>query len=174
MRLRLATEADLDAILALVRGVVPLMRANGNFQWSESYPNREIFARDLSLGQLWVAVCQAEDQEKVAGVAALTQDQSPEYAQVGWNLDEPAMVVHRMAVDPRWRGQGVARQLMQQAERVAQESGIALLRVDTNAKNSAMQRLIVSLGYAFSGAFAFDSRPGLRFYAYEKRTTESA
>jgi GNAT superfamily N-acetyltransferase len=170
MRLRLATEADLDPILALVRRVVPLMRASGNLQWNETYPNSAIFARDLSLDQLWVA----ENEEKIVGVAALTRDQSPEYAQVGWSLDEPAIVVHRLAVDPAQRGQGIARALMQQAEVVAGHASIAILRVDTNSENCVMQRLILSLGYDFSGAFAFDSRPGLRFYAYEKRTTESA
>lgn len=164
MHVRRATEDDLNAILALVRRVVPLMRASGNLQWSESYPNRAVFLRDLVLEQLWVA----EEQKKIAGVAALTRDSSPEYAQVGWNLEEPAIVVHRLAVDPEQRGKGIARQLMQQAEQIAREAGIALLRVDTNAENHAMQQLILALGYDFSGAFTFDNRPGLQFCAYEK------
>lgn len=165
MIVRRASEDDLDAIVALVRCVVPLMRASGNLQWNESYPNRAVFERDLSLEQLWVA----EEEKKISGVAALTRALSPEYAQVGWDLNEPSIVVHRLAVDPARRGKGLARALMQQAESLAGAAGIAVLRVDTNAENQAMQRLIVSLGYGFSGEFAFDDRPGQRFFAYEKR-----
>lgn len=165
MIVRRASEDDLDAILALVRCVVPLMRASGNLQWNESYPNRAVFERDLSLEQLWVAV----DDGKIFGVAALTRALSPEYAQVGWDLNEPSMVVHRLAVDPAQRGKGIARALMQQAEVLARAAGITVLRVDTNAENQAMQRLILSLGYSFSGEFAFSDRPGQRFFAYEKR-----
>lgn len=165
MIVRRASEDDLDAILALVRRVVPLMRASGNLQWSESYPNRAVFERDLSLEQLWVA----EEEKKIIGVAALTRALSPEYAQVGWDLSESSMVVHRLAVDLAQRGKGIARTLMQQAEGLAVASGVAVLRVDTNAENHAMQRLILSLGYGFSGEFVFSDRPGQRFFAYEKR-----
>ena len=52
---RRATAADLPAILALVRRVVPLMHATGNFQWSADYPNEAVFQRDIEQQQLWVA-----------------------------------------------------------------------------------------------------------------------
>ena len=52
---RLATEADLPAILHLVAQVVPLMRAAGNQQWGSDYPNETVFQQDLAREQLWVA-----------------------------------------------------------------------------------------------------------------------
>ena len=91
--------------MALVRRVVPLMRASGNLQWDDEYPNAGVFERDVKLAQLWVA----EIDGAIVGVAAITTDQEPEYAQVGWDITEPAVVVHRLAVDPAFRGQGVAR-----------------------------------------------------------------
>jgi hypothetical protein len=59
MRIRLATQYDLPALMALVRRVVPLMLATGNRQWDEGYPNESVFERDIALRQLWVA--EAED-----------------------------------------------------------------------------------------------------------------
>jgi ribosomal protein S18 acetylase RimI-like enzyme len=165
MLIRLAAADDLSALMELVQRVVQLMRAAGNLQWDESYPNDAVFQRDIDLEQLWVA----EVDTSLAGVAAITTDQEPDYTQVGWDIDEPSIVVHRLAVDPAFRGAGVARALMQKAEDVAVERRISVLRVDTNTQNEATQRLFPKLGYALSGEIILQIRPGLRFFCYEKR-----
>ena|SRR5437588_11993596 len=165
MRIRLATREDLPALMGLVRRVVPLMRTEGNLQWDESYPNEAVFLRDIDLEQLWVA----DAENSMAGLAAITMDQEPDYAQVGWDISEPAIVVHRLAVDPAFRGAGVAGALMQKAEQVAAERGITVLRVDTNTQNAATQRLFPKLGYRLAGEIGLQFRPGLRFFCYEKR-----
>src|ERR1700727_1058676 len=165
MQIRLATKDDLPSLIALVRRVVPLMRATGNMQWDNTYPNEAVLQRDIDLNQLWVAVV----ANNIAGVAAVTMDQDPDYTQVGWNIEEPAIVVHRLAVDPAFRGQGAAGALMQKAEEVAVERGITVLRVDTNTQNEATQRLFPKLGYSLAGEISLVYRPGLRFLCYEKR-----
>jgi ribosomal protein S18 acetylase RimI-like enzyme len=162
---RLATAADLPAIMALIRRVVPLMRASGNLQWSADYPNKAAFQADIEQAQLWVA----ELDGAVAGVAALTMDQDEEYAQANWNVAEPALVTHRLAVDPAAQGQGVARALLEQAEKQALARGLRALRVDTNSENAATQRLFPKLGYRFAGEITLAFRPGLRFFCYEKQ-----
>jgi ribosomal protein S18 acetylase RimI-like enzyme len=165
-RIRQATLADIPALMALVRRVVPLMRASGNLQWDDHYPNEHIFERDIDLGELWVAEL---SPGTLAAVTAITTDQSPEYAQVGWDIDEPAIVIHRLAVDPDFRGTGLAHTLMQHAEMIAEQRGISVLRVDTNTHNPATQRLLPKLGYTLAGEIGLEYRPGLRFYCYEKR-----
>ena len=165
MEMRLAVGEDVAGVMGVLRRVVPMMRAAGNLQWDDAYPNAEVFERDIELGQLWVA----EIDGAIAGVAALTRDQEPEYAQVGWDIEEPAVVVHRLAVDPAFRGMGVAGALMRKAEDVAMERGIRVLRVDTNTLNEASQRLFPKLGYALVGEIGLEFRPGLRFLCYEKR-----
>jgi ribosomal protein S18 acetylase RimI-like enzyme len=165
MQIRLATKDDLPSLTALIRRVVPLMRATGNLQWDDTYPNEAVFQRDIDLDQLWVALVDG----KIAGVAAVTTDQDPDYTQVGWDIEEPAIVVHRLAVDPAFRGQGAAGALMRKAEEVAVERGITVLRVDTNTQNEATQRLFPKLGYVLAGEISLAFRPGLRFFCYEKR-----
>jgi ribosomal protein S18 acetylase RimI-like enzyme len=165
MQIRLATKDDLPSLMALVRRVVPLMRATGNLQWDDTYPNDAVFQRDIDLDQLWVALVDGN----IAGVAAVTMDQELDYIQVGWNIEEPAIVVHRLAVDPAFRGFGAAGALMQKAEEVAVQRGITVLRVDTNTQNEATQRLFPKLGYVLAGEIGLEFRPGLRFLCYEKR-----
>ena len=163
--IRPAQKNDVPALLALVARVVPLMRAGGNLQWDDAYPNRQVFEHDIELGQLWVA----EMDGAVAAVAAIAHDQEPEYAQADWDISEPAIVVHRLAVDPEHRGAGLATALMLQAEVVARANGIGVVRVDTNTENPATQRLLPKLGYTPAGEIELKFRPGLRFLCYEKR-----
>lgn len=165
--MRAATVTDVDAIMKLVRRVVPLMRASGNLQWDDHYPNPGVFERDVNLDQLWVV----EVEDQIAGVAAITTDQEPEYAKVGWDITESAIVVHRLAVDPAFQGKGVAKALMLQAEAVARQRGITVLRVDTNSENQVTQRLFPKLGYLLAGEIGLSFRPGLCFLCYEKRLT---
>lgn len=164
MTIRLATETDLPAVLSLIRAVVPGMRAAGNFQWESTYPNEAVFRRDIEKDQLWVA----EFDGRVAGVAALTTEQDAEYAQADWDVAEPALVIHRLAVHPDFQGRSVAVALLEWAETLAAERGLWVLRVDTNSENAATQRLFPKLGYRFAGEISLGFRPGLRFFCYEK------
>jgi len=165
MQIKRATQADVPAIMGIIRKVVPLMRAVGNLQWDDHYPNPEVFLRDIEQQQLWIA----DVDGTLAGLAAITTDQDPAYAHVGWDLTEPSIVVHRLAVDPAFRGMGIANALMAQAETVARSAGLTILRVDTNTKNEATQRLFPKLGYRLDGEISLPFRPGLRFLCYEKR-----
>ena len=169
MNIRRATLADIPGIMKLIAEVVPVMNASGNFQWDSTYPNAVVFEKDIELDRLWVA----DSKGDIAGVSAITTEQEPEYAEVGWDLNETAIVTHRLAVSTRYQGQGVAAQLMQQAEDEALKGGIKTLRVDTNTANAATQRLFPKMGYVFAGEIGLGFRPGLRFYCYEKRLDDN-
>jgi GNAT superfamily N-acetyltransferase len=165
MTIRPAVLADIPGIMQLITEVVPVMNAAGNYQWDGTYPNAAVFEEDISLGQLWVA----DDDGNIAGVTAITNEQYPEYADVGLDISETAIVTHRLAVSPRYQGQGIAVKLMQQAEDVAISRNIMVLRVDTNTANQATQGLFPKMGYRFAGEMGLEFRPGLKFYCYEKR-----
>ncbi|OKS85185.1 GNAT family N-acetyltransferase [Mucilaginibacter polytrichastri] len=165
MQIRPATTADVPAIMQMIAKVVPVMHAAGNYQWGHDYPNPEVFNKDIKIGQLWVA----DIDGAIAGVTAITTDQDPEYTDAGWDITEQAIVTHRIAVNPDFQGMGIAKALMVQAETVAKDRGIAILRVDTNSENKATQALFPKLGYTYSGEIGLAKRPGLRFFCYEKR-----
>jgi len=165
MLIRLATLNDIPSIMQLIAEVVPVMNAAGNFQWDATYPNATVFQNDIASNQLWVA----DDNGDIAGIAAITTDQEPEYELVGWDLSETAIVIHRLAVSMHHRGKGIAEQLMQQAEKEAIRRGIKVMRIDTNSANKATRQLFPKLGYEFAGEIGLGFRPNLKFYCYEKR-----
>jgi GNAT superfamily N-acetyltransferase len=147
MLVRLATQEDVAAIMTIVRLVVPLMQAAGNFQWDETYPNAPTFLKDIENHDLWVV----ETEGEIAGFAALTLDQPQEYAHIGWDLSDIALVPHRMAVNPMFQGRGVAKRLLIEAEKVARDKGINKIRIDTNSKNQITTQLFPAAGYEFKG-----------------------
>ena len=164
MTIRLATLDDVLAIMQLVAAVIPVMQASGNFQWDNTYPNAKVFENDIALNQLWVADVDGE----IGGITAITTDQDQEYAEVGWDITETAIVTHRLAVSVNHRRKGIAEALLKQAEIVAQSRGIKILRIDTNSNNKATRLLFPKLGYEFAGEISLSFRPNLRFYCYEK------
>ena len=89
--------------------------------------------------------------------------------ELGWDLSEPAIVTHRLAVDPDFRGQGTGAALLEQAETVARERGVAVLRIDTNTQNQVTRRLFPRHGYVLAGEIGLSFRADLRFVCYEKR-----
>jgi len=165
MTIRHATRTDVPQIMSLINEVVPAMNAAGNFQWDNTYPNAGVFEVDIERNQLWVAVV---DDDDIAGIAAITTDQEPEYAEVGWDINETAIVTHRLAVSPRYRGKGIAAALLGEAEQEALRRNIRLLRIDTNIANEATKKLFPKLGYQFAGEIGLGFRPNLRFYCYQK------
>ena len=165
MQTRLANRDDLPSLMSIVRRVVPLMHSQGNFQWDDTYPNETVFLADIDNKHLWVA----EIDGTVAAVVALTTDPEPDYIQADWDIHQPALVVHRLAVDPVFRGAGLARTLLLKAEEVALAQNLFVVRTDTNTENQATQRLFPSLGYRFAGEISLQSRPGRRFLCYEKQ-----
>jgi ribosomal protein S18 acetylase RimI-like enzyme len=164
MIIRLATPNDIEPITQLVAQIVPVMNATGNFQWDSTYPNTEVFKNDINLQQLWVA----EVDGKVAGITAITTDQQAEYANVGMDITQTAIVTHRLAVGLDYRGMGIAGALLNQADIIAKARGINILRIDTNSNNKATRKLFPKLGYEFTGETGFKFKPNLRFYCYEK------
>jgi GNAT superfamily N-acetyltransferase len=137
MIIRPTTLNDLPQILTLIADVIPVMKAAGNFQWNNDYPNKQVFTEDINFNQLWVAVIESS----IAGVVAITTDQGTEYTQAGLDITETAIVTHRLAVNINYQGRGVAAALLKQAEHEAIRRSINALRIDTNIANLATQKL---------------------------------
>jgi ribosomal protein S18 acetylase RimI-like enzyme len=165
MNIRRATLSDIPAIMLIVKEAVPLMQAAGNFQWNDTYPNPEAFSQDITLNQLWIA----EIDSQLVGASAITTEQYPEYAEAGLDINQPAIVTHRLVVSPKHRGQGIAEALLLEAEFEAMRQNIPLLRIDTNKENAVAQKLFIKLGYVFAAEIGLAFRPGMRFVCLEKK-----
>lgn len=151
--IRLARPEDVDAVWALVQRAAAHMQALGNPQWGEDYPTHAHYAADQARGELYVAV---DGNGAILGAACFNQEQAPEYAPLPWAVPGPAMVLHRLAVDPAAQRRGVGRSFFRFGEAMARRLGLRSFHLDTYARNDRMQALIRSQGFAQVGTVHFD------------------
>ena len=161
---RPAEEGDLDEIWALVERAVADMNRRGNPQWRPGYPARSHYAGALAEGGLYAA----EDGDgRILGCAVFNTQEEPAYAAIPWSVPGPAMVIHKLAVDPAVQRRGVASALFARCEDLARQQGIASLRIDTYSLNDRMQALIRRQGFTPTGAVHFPINP-LPYPCFEK------
>jgi len=163
MYIRLANITDLPEVLDLMRRVVPVMQAMGNFQWDDEYPNEAVFRRDINEHDLFVAIL----DEQVVGAVAINAFLPPEYQQVQWKSSPNTYTFHRMMVDPDLQGKGIATAILQFIEKRGRNMGLMSLRVDTNENNSIMRSLFDKFNYSYVGTVHFRGLSS-DFLCYEK------
>lgn len=161
--IRKANLNDIKEILRIVDIAISDMHSYDNFQWDENYPREKDFKNDIYNRELFV--CQ--ENNEVAGFACINFDEPEEYNTLTWSLKTPAMIVHRMAVNPKFKGCGVGLKLMKFAENLSKEKNINHMKIDTNSLNTKAQNLFKRCGYNFIGEVAFAGKEGT-FYCYEK------
>jgi [ribosomal protein S5]-alanine N-acetyltransferase len=162
--IRLAEERDVERAMVLVRDCIDGMRQAGIDQWDEWYPAQATLLSDARDRTLYLA---SLETEPMIGILVLNEYQNPQYAAVPWTTTGVRVaVVHRLMVDPRCQGRGIARQLMRYAEERAQELGYDALRLDAFTANPRALRLYHGLGYHDAGWVTF--RKGV-FRRFEKR-----
>ena len=161
--IRPARQEELEEIWPLVGRAVAHMNALGNPQWGEDYPTRDFYAGDIRRGELYAALADGV----LAGVACINTSESPEYDPLPWTTCRPAVVIHRMAIDPAFQRMGVGSALFAFAQAWAEARGISAMRIDTYSKNDRMQALIRKMGYTKVGEIHLHGRP-LPYPCFEK------
>lgn len=162
MKEKEVVEDDQQAIMTMIRNAVMDMESKGIYQWDSIYPNEKVIYDDLVSGNLYVY----QDYENIKGIVVLNEHQDREYEEIDWryNSGRP-LIVHRLCIDPRCQGQGIARLLMNYAEEYASESGYESIRLDAFINNARACHLYQKLEYQKVGIVRF--RKG-EFYCFEK------
>lgn len=161
--IRPAQAEELDTIWAMVGRAVADMNARGNPQWGADYPTRDFYAGDISRGELYAALVDGQ----LAGVACINTSESPEYDPLPWTTVRPAMVIHRMAVDPTCQRSGIGSAFFRFAQEKARSQGLKAMRIDTYSLNDRMQALIRKMGFTQVGTIHLHGRP-LTYPCFEK------
>jgi ribosomal protein S18 acetylase RimI-like enzyme len=158
-----ADERHVDSAWRIVDACRIALRERGIDQWDDVYPTRQTIADDAANHRLFVLMA--------AGVCVATvtldETQSPEYATVPWQFPTPALVVHRLCVDPTRQGHGFGGELMTFAESHAAEHGYASIRLDAYSPNLDAVVLYRRRGYREAGRVFFPRRTA-SFHCFER------
>lgn len=137
----------------------------GIHQWDQSYPDLATIQNDLSKGQLYKYLI----GDAVAGIVVLNEIQDPEYTDLNWITDDTSrnLIVHRLAVHPKHQGTGIARKLMDFAEKFARENKYDSIRLDTFSQNGRNQKFYDNRGYQRTGEVYLSYRDDFPYIGYE-------
>ncbi len=161
--IRLAEKKDMQRIMEILKGTVEIMHSEGNVQWDKDYPAEKDFLRDIEEKTLYVS----EGEGGITGFICINQTEPAEYEPIPWSKKGKTFVIHRMAVAPEQRRQGIGAAFMRFAVEMAQSQDINCLKTDTYSVNEKMNRLFVSSGFQKRGEMNFKGRPK-KFNCYEK------
>lgn len=166
--MRKAFIEDIKNVMEIIKETIVEMHSYGNYQWDENYPQEKDFLNDIQKGDLFVT----EREGKLVGFVCINKVEPVEYNGLNWSLNDEAMVVHRMAVNPAYRKNGIGTELMKFADELALKNNTRYLKTDTYSLNSKMNRLFEKCGYKLVGEMSFlgKEKP---FYCYEKVLNES-
>jgi len=156
-------ERDVESACRIVDACRTALRDAGIDQWDDVYPTRQTVAEDAARQRLFVLIA----GEECVATIALDETQSPEYASVSWQFPTPALVVHRLCVDPMRQGEGFGGTLMNFAETYAAEHRYASIRLDAYSPNAGAVALYRRRGYREAGRVFFPRRTAV-FYCFER------
>lgn len=164
MKIMKAIKQDIPNIMNLIKEVVKHMMSQEIYQWNEDYPNLEVINNDIHNKDLYVI----KNEKDCLGIIVINEEQSPEYKDINWkDHSEKVLVIHRLAVHPKYQGQGIARKLMDFAESYAGENGYMSIRLDCYSGNPRLNKVYLKRGYESRGQVYFPMRE-MPFNCYEK------
>lgn len=159
----LAQPEDFRRCMDILNAGREFQREQGFIQWPDGYPDEESVRGDLRDGLGYVL--------KVDGVIAAYMyigfDGDPSYPAIkgAWKHDGPYAVVHRIAIAPEFRGQGLGSVTFRLVEAFCKSKGFHLLRIDTDGANKRMQHVLEKNGFYYCGTVI---QGGGDRFAYEK------
>jgi len=170
--IRKATDRDI-AVIAAIYTRIHEAEAAGRLStgWlKDVYPTETTARAALDAGDLFVL----EDDRRVVAAARINRIQVPDYAMVDWKYpagNDEVMVLHTLTVDPLCAGRGFGRTFLAFYEDYALRNGCPVLRIDTNAKNTAARVMYAKHGYIESGIIptVFNGIPDVMLVCMEKR-----
>ena len=153
MELKAATESDFQEIMRLINQAKAHLKKLNIDQWQDGYPNEDIIKKDINAKNAYVLT----DKEKVIGYVCIAFGEDETYATIEgqWKSDQPYAVIHRMAIDDAFKGQGLSAHMFAFAEKLCKIKDIHSIKVDTHEKNLVMRHLITKNGYEYCGIVRF-------------------
>ena len=161
--IRKANKEDIKEIMGIIKDTVKEMKLYNNTQWDENYPNESDFINDINRQELYVD----ERDEELVGLICLNKVEAPEYKSLEWEINEDALVIHRVAVKSSKRNLGIGSNLMKFAEKISVEQGLRHIKTDTYLLNEKMDYLFKKHGYKTIGQVRFEDKEK-PFNCYEK------
>ena len=164
MLIRKAQHEDIQNMMIIIKQAQAYFKDQGIDQWQDGYPNEIQLANDIEKGNSYVILNQG-----IIGTMYFAHEEDPNYPGIKgqWiTQDNNYAVIHRIAVSDDYKGQGIAKLLLDFAVDYCIKHHIPSIRIDTHSDNLSMQRYLLKNGFVLCGDITLQS--GAPRIAFEK------
>lgn len=161
--LEAAIQEELGDYVRIIEEANVFQQEQGFTEWTDEYPNIDTIRGDIG-NQKGYAL---KINEKAAAYMCIDFDGEPAYLDIqgAWRAEGSYAVVHRMALNQKFRGQGLSSTMFRLIEKLCIERHADMIRIDTDPKNRRMQHVLEKNEFVFCGMVVFE---GSRKLAYDK------
>ena len=142
MEFRQAKISDLDQIVEIIELSKKYLKETKVDQWQNGYPAKEDLRRDIESGNSYVLT----NKDEIVATTLISLEGESTYNSIfngEWITNEEYIVMHRVAVHEKYKGKGIFKELIKEAESLALNKGISSIKIDTHRDNISMQRAVV-------------------------------
>lgn len=165
MEFRQANISDLDQIVEIIELSKKYLKETKVDQWQDGYPAKEDLRRDIESGNSYVLT----NKDEIVATTVISLDGESTYNSIfngEWITNEDYIVMHRVAVHDKYKGKGIFKELIKEAESLALNKGISSIKIDTHRDNISMQRAVVKNDFKRCGIIYLED--GSERIAFEK------
>ncbi|MCI2778905.1 GNAT family N-acetyltransferase [Clostridium perfringens] len=165
MEFRQAKISDLDQIVEIIELSKKYLKETKVDQWQDGYPEKEDLRRDIESGNSYVLT----NKDEIVATTVISLDGESTYNSIfngEWITNEDYIVMHRVAVHDKYKGKGIFKELIKEAEILALNKGISSIKIDTHRDNISMQRAVVKNDFKKCGIIYLED--GSERIAFEK------
>ena len=165
MEFRKSTINDMPDIMNIFKQAQSYFKENRIDQWQNNYPNENVISNDIKNNDSYVMVL----NDKVIATIFASFEEEITYNKIydgKWLNDDDYCVIHRIAVDNSFKGQGIFYKLIKNVEKLCKSKGIHTIKVDTHEDNITMQNTLNKNGFKYCGVIYLED--GDKRVAYQK------
>ncbi|HEX2946649.1 MAG TPA: GNAT family N-acetyltransferase [Clostridia bacterium] len=145
-----ASEADAGRIMEIIGQSQAYLKQQGVNQWQNNYPNIGTVLNDIHNEECCVLL----DNGRIVGTVTVIFGGEKTYSKIydgEWLSSNEYATIHRIAVDPGYKGRGLAAEIIEKIEAMCRTKGIGSIRVDTHRQNESMKRMLHKNGFTYCG-----------------------
>lgn len=165
MEFRQAKISDLDQIIEIIELSKKYLKETKVDQWQDGYPAKEDLRKDIESENSYVLT----NKDEIIATTVISLDEESTYNSIfngEWITNEEYIVMHRVAVHNKYKGKGIFKDLIKEAEKLALNSNIFSIKIDTHKDNISMQRALLKSGFKKCGIIYLED--GSERIAFEK------
>lgn len=148
MIFRKAEKEDFDKVRSLYWTLIDREQDDPSFpHWKKGiHPSDEMIRNSIGKEELYVLA----DGDEIAACVIANDEKVDGYADAPWQIDsDEVIVLHVLAVHPDYRGQGLARTLVENVIELERKAGKKALRLDVIENNMTAEKLYQKLGFRY-------------------------